>query len=752
VGVLALGFITRLPLIWSAPLDTPSGPQATMAAFVRRLAQDGGDIKGAVPWVGPLPIDLTGGLPVYAWLAAIASAIVGPQPWVGRVLSLVAALVATGLLFVVMRRLAGGRAALYAALFLTIAPPGLYYGRAYLPDALGWATACAALAAALRWQDGGLAGRADEQRWFGIAAGTAALALLVAPANLAVLPPLLYIAGARRRFNGGPTPARARADMTLAYAALALAPLVIWWGLTRIGGVTSEIDPAFGGGGLSAALAGFGHPEFYRTLADRLLNGAVTFAGFLLLLAGVGRPARLPWPWIFHLWALCGLLVVLLNGSRLAADDSTLAAWLPALAALAGLGANWLATLPAGIVAALRGQDDEAPELDADVADGEPTPDPAAPARPDGRPQRGAVRRPGALPGDPARRARPWADTRAVLLRLGNVIAIGLMLGVFAGGWDALRQRFEIGTATARFADAGARVPISAPEAAGARMVVAGPGAPEMFYASGLTGWAVPEGDFTRRRLDDLKAAGADLLVTADQGWLGKHPDYPGLRVSFQPHLYGEPAPGFVVFDLRHVPPATDSSYFLETGHTLRGSFREFWQQHGGVAVLGFPISEEMTEQSPEDGQTRTVQYFERALLEYHPDKAGTSFDVQLAPLGRWLVQAKLKQDDSHGIPHIFTMDRAPAQPNTPTYQYFPQTGHGIKGQFLKAWQAAGGVRILGYPITQEFQDVLPADGKVHILQYFERARLEWHEEIPGPLEQKVKLGLIGREWLDQRP
>ena len=208
VGLLALGLITRLPLIWSAPLDTPSGPQATMAAFVRRLAQNGGDIKGAVPWLGPLPIDLTGGVPLYAWIAAIVSAVVGPQPWVGRALSLLAALAATGLLFVVVRRLAGGRAALYAALFLTIAPPGLYYGRAYLPDALGWATACAALAAALRWQDGSLAGRADEQRWFGIAAGTAALALLVAPANLAVLPPLLYIAGARRRFSGGPTPAQ----------------------------------------------------------------------------------------------------------------------------------------------------------------------------------------------------------------------------------------------------------------------------------------------------------------------------------------------------------------------------------------------------------------------------------------------------------------------------------------------------------------------------------------------------------------
>jgi len=57
-------------------------------------------------------------------------------------------------------------------------------------------------------------------------------------------------------------------------------------------------------------------------------------------------------------------------------------------------------------------------------------------------------------------------------------------------------------------------------------------------------------------------------------------------------------------------------------------------------------------------------------------------------------------------------------------------------------------VRVFGYPISEEFDEVSPADGKVHIMQYFERARFEWHQEFAGT-PQQVQLGLIGREWLD---
>ncbi len=72
---------------------------------------------------------------------------------------------------------------------------------------------------------------------------------------------------------------------------------------------------------------------------------------------------------------------------------------------------------------------------------------------------------------------------------------------------------------------------------------------------------------------------------------------------------------------------------FAETGHTLGGRFRTYWEAHGGLAQQGFPISEEFTEVSDLNHKPYLVQYFERAVFEYHPENAAP-FDVLLSQLG----------------------------------------------------------------------------------------------------------------------
>src|SRR4029077_12244813 len=79
-------------------------------------------------------------------------------------------------------------------------------------------------------------------------------------------------------------------------------------------------------------------------------------------------------------------------------------------------------------------------------------------------------------------------------------------------------------------------------------------------------------------------------------------------------------------------PPA-GVQYFPNTGHTLRGSFLQYWNTHGGLAIYGYPISEEYAEVNPTDGKTYTVQYFERNRFEYHPENAGTPYEVLLGLL-----------------------------------------------------------------------------------------------------------------------
>ncbi|HYP18506.1 MAG TPA: hypothetical protein VEY08_00410, partial [Chloroflexia bacterium] len=75
------------------------------------------------------------------------------------------------------------------------------------------------------------------------------------------------------------------------------------------------------------------------------------------------------------------------------------------------------------------------------------------------------------------------------------------------------------------------------------------------------------------------------------------------------------------------------SVLFAGTSKRLGGRFLEYWSAHGGLAQQGYPISNEFEETSELDGNTYKVQYFERAVFEYHPEKQAP-YDVLLSQLG----------------------------------------------------------------------------------------------------------------------
>jgi hypothetical protein len=91
-------------------------------------------------------------------------------------------------------------------------------------------------------------------------------------------------------------------------------------------------------------------------------------------------------------------------------------------------------------------------------------------------------------------------------------------------------------------------------------------------------------------------------------------------------------------------PPPPDLAgvrYFPETRHRLGGAFRAFWEAHSGLTNFGYPLSEELAEVSPLDGKTYTVQYFERGRLEYHPENAGSPYEVLLGQLGTEMLATR---------------------------------------------------------------------------------------------------------------
>jgi hypothetical protein len=82
------------------------------------------------------------------------------------------------------------------------------------------------------------------------------------------------------------------------------------------------------------------------------------------------------------------------------------------------------------------------------------------------------------------------------------------------------------------------------------------------------------------------------------------------------------------------------SLLFKETGKRLGGAFLDYWNAHGGLAQQGYPITDEFSEVSALDGKTYTVQYFERAVFEYHPENNAQN-RVLLAQLGTFRFNSR---------------------------------------------------------------------------------------------------------------
>lgn len=71
----------------------------------------------------------------------------------------------------------------------------------------------------------------------------------------------------------------------------------------------------------------------------------------------------------------------------------------------------------------------------------------------------------------------------------------------------------------------------------------------------------------------------------------------------------------------REEEPVADGRYFPETGHYVGHGFWEYWRDNGGLMIFGYPLTDEIEEPDPKaPGGKRVVQYFERAVFEWHPE------------------------------------------------------------------------------------------------------------------------------------
>jgi hypothetical protein len=173
------------------------------------------------------------------------------------------------------------------------------------------------------------------------------------------------------------------------------------------------------------------------------------------------------------------------------------------------------------------------------------------------------------------------------------------------------------------------------------------------------------------------------------------------------------------------------------TDYDVDDRLYNYWHTNGGVPVFGCPITPFFAE-IDSAGHIVEVQYFERARLEYQPERAGTPFEVVPGKLGtevRARGVVELQAPEGLEDERVIFTTRGTGMP-TPL-------------KFFQFWESNGGPDIFGYPITPLLADSTYA-GRPLAVQYFEKARLEYHPEFSGTVYE-VQVSKLGAEVFAMR-
>jgi hypothetical protein len=176
---------------------------------------------------------------------------------------------------------------------------------------------------------------------------------------------------------------------------------------------------------------------------------------------------------------------------------------------------------------------------------------------------------------------------------------------------------------------------------------------------------------------------------------------------------------------------------FAQTGKTVGGVFRQYWERNGGLAQQGYPITEEFTERSALDGKDYTVQYFERAVFELHPENQ-PPFNVLLSQLGKFRYDARY---NPQGTP------RPVVTPTSGTAALRPGQGR---------WLTKANI-----PTPRSEVAVAEVNGKIYVLGGFSSRGQAVHEEydpqtdrwraranMPKRLNHAGAVGLNGKLYM----
>jgi hypothetical protein len=206
------------------------------------------------------------------------------------------------------------------------------------------------------------------------------------------------------------------------------------------------------------------------------------------------------------------------------------------------------------------------------------------------------------------------------------------------------------------------------------------------------------------------------------------HPENPDPRKVELGRLGTELGYAMPPIPAAEIPPANDPNrrYYSETGHTLVYAFLNYFDAHGGLEILGYPI----TEFKLENG--RYVQYLQRARMEWHPELPSDQ-RVQLGRLGE--IYATTRLDPSllqpgaaalaSNAPQITSLDATASLRYAITGPSGQQTLHVyVLDQRGKPVQGAASVAVVRFPSGDQSETLPPTDENGHSQVSFDLGQL----------------------------
>src|SRR5438046_1908721 len=187
--LLLAAVVVRLVHIEQPFVDRWSWRQSDVAAIARNYRENGFHLsRPQIDWAGNEPGYVGTEFPILPFAAALAYKITGIQKWVGRIQGVFFFAAALPFFFLLVRRIFGEVAAVWATFFQAFAPLSVVASRAFMPDVPSLSLGVAGIYFFLVWFE------ENDLRSYVASAVLISLAFLIKIPTTIIGVPLLYFA------------------------------------------------------------------------------------------------------------------------------------------------------------------------------------------------------------------------------------------------------------------------------------------------------------------------------------------------------------------------------------------------------------------------------------------------------------------------------------------------------------------------------------------------------------------------------